>query len=133
MTIPKLQFRHKLASENIEIVDLSELNVRKSGHEPTYPHRLDFYLLIYISEGHGEHFIDFKKFSFQAGSFIFINKNQVHAFDLSHDPQGQMLLFTSEFIDELQANMRMPMFAPMYLNESYSPVLRADQAVKTKQ
>lgn len=133
MKIPKVKFRQAdLSNDKIETIDLSSVFSRKEEleHDPLKPHRVSFYLLIYIEEGQGKHFIDFNEYEFHAGSFIFINKNQVHAFDLSQQPKGKMILFTSEFVDELQANMRIPMFAPTYLNTSYSPVFVADKALK---
>lgn len=131
MKIPKIEFRQSnILNQKIEIFELSDLLLRATDHDPSKPHRVGFYLLIYIEEGQGKHFIDFNGYEFKAGSFIFINKNQIQAFDLSNKPKGKMILFTSEFVEEIQANMRVQMFSPTYLMSAYSPVFTADKALK---
>ncbi|RWX57104.1 AraC family transcriptional regulator [Photobacterium chitinilyticum] len=125
MNIPEVGFNHnKTANREIEVIDLEEIYQRKESlnHTPTLPHRVNFYLLIHIEEGEGEHLIDFVSHSYQSGAFITIQKNQVHAFDFSHKPKGKVLLFTQTFIDQALANMRLPEFSPVHLGDTYQPV-----------
>lgn len=109
---------------SIEIIDLQSLQQRKSGlnHNPEAPHRVEFYILIQIEQGQGEHFIDFKKYRFGPDSLIFINKHQVHAFDFSQPLQGRLMMFTDDFIYQVQANTRTPLFSPLYLTSQWQPV-----------
>lgn len=133
MDIPEIKYHpQKSQAQNIEIVDLENLYARKNTlpHDPEKPHRVSFYMLLYIQKGKGKHFIDFSDHSFKEGSFIFINKNQIHAFDLKKHPQGKVVLFTDAFIEGLQINTRAPLFTPMQLDNKYEPVFDPDKKLK---
>ncbi|UTV28830.1 AraC family transcriptional regulator [Photobacterium atrarenae] len=125
MNIPEVGFNHaKTANREIEVIDLEELYQRKDAlsHHPALPHRVSFNLLIYIEQGAGNHLIDFDEYPYQSGSFITIQRNQVHAFDFSHKLKGKVMLFTQAFIDQALANMRLPEFTPTHLAYAYQPV-----------
>ncbi len=129
MNIPEVGFnRAQSANCEIEIIDLEQLYQRKERltHNPTLPHRVDFHQIIHIEAGEGTHLIDFVHYSYHSGAFIFIQKNQVHAFDFSNQPKGKVLLFTQEFINQAHTNMRLPEFSPTYLEYSYQPVFIPD-------
>lgn len=133
MEIPKVEFRLQgKASIGIEIIELDALYKRlpSFNHDPSIPHRVNFYNWIYITKGAGSHFIDFNHYPFQAGSFIFVNKHQIHAFDFKSRPEGQVILFTDEFVDAIHTNIRMPFFAPTHLVPFYWPVFKLSQALK---
>jgi len=117
--------------QGIEISDLSSFYERlpNLSHDPTTPHRLHFYCLIYISKGEGNHFIDFHNHPYKEGSFIFINPNQIHAFDLHNKPQGKMVFFTPEFIDAIRIHIRVPVFTT-HLAHAYTPIFTASAAFK---
>lgn len=67
------------------------------NHDPRDLHRVHFYILIFVTSGHGKHTIDFKEYEYAKGSVLTIRKNQIHNF---HDgtANGFMLLFTEEFV-----------------------------------
>lgn len=131
MNIPEVGFNHtKTANNEIEVIELTTLYQGKDSltHNPTLPHRVDFHQIIHIEEGEGAHLIDFVNYPYQSGAFIFVQKNQVHAFDFSHKPQGKVLLFTQAFIDQALMNMRLPEFTPTHLEYAYQPVFIPDAA-----
>ncbi|MBT6549787.1 MAG: hypothetical protein HOM14_00370 [Gammaproteobacteria bacterium] len=116
----------------IEVIDLGDLHGRRKAldHSPEKPHRMGFHMLIYIEEGKGAHFLDFTRRQYVSGSFIFISKNQINAFDLSNRPQGKAILFTDDFVNRIQESMEMPVFSPVYLDNNYSPVFRPSKSVQ---
>lgn len=61
------------------------------------PHRHDFYLVLYITQGSGEHTIDFITYPVVPNSFFLMTPGQVHSWKLSADADGFILFFTSEF------------------------------------
>jgi len=125
MKIPEIKFNPKNHKDlGIEIIDLSDIYQRSSSeliNFATKPHRIFFHNLLYITQGSGTHFIDFNTYSVQAGSIVFINKNQVHAFDFKNQPQGKLIIFTDEFLATIFATMKTPLFTPNHLLKSYSP------------
>lgn len=133
MNIPSIDFSPSSPTENsIEIISLDELYKRKNDidHNPEQPHRMGFSMFIYIKNKTGNHFIDFNQWPYKKGSLIFINKNQVNAFDLSNRPQGNAVLFTDDFTQKIQSNMRVPLFSPLYFKNDYSPILQASSSLQ---
>lgn len=131
--IPTIEFRpHDETTEGVELFELDSLYKKtfKSKHDPFAPHRVNFHHLIYITEGVGTHFIDFNRYPCQAGSFIFINSRQVHAFDLENQPQGLLLIFTQAFLDSIRTNIRVPVFSSGFYAATGAPVLTVQGSVK---
>ncbi|MRX28166.1 helix-turn-helix transcriptional regulator [Kangiella sp. HZ709] len=132
MTIPSIPFKSKQLEALIEIVDLEELSHRKKSldHNPEKPHKVGFNLLIHVEQGEGAHFLDFNHSHFESGSFIFIRKNQIHAFDLSQNPKGKMILFKDRFIQHIQTNMKIPVLWPLFLSHDYSPIFNPSPSLQ---
>lgn len=125
-TTHKLSFNpSNTKNTGIEIIELNDLYEKNNvcDTSPDKPHRISFNCLIYIEQGHGSHFIDFKNYSITAGSFVFINKHQTHAFDFINKPQGKLILFTDDFINEIKDNIRTPLFGPTHLLQNAQPTL----------
>jgi AraC-like DNA-binding protein len=134
MKIPKIKFSPKHHKDiGIEIIELSEIYERSDSEKITFPakpHQIQFNNLLYITQGVGEHFIDFNTYSIQAGSVVFINKSQIHAFDLVNKPQGKLIIFTDELLDTILSTMKTTSFTPNYLLASYSPTFTLTHNMK---
>ncbi|MUK62330.1 helix-turn-helix domain-containing protein [Aliivibrio fischeri] len=128
MNIPNITFNHdKNNKAEFEIIELSSLYERTTlSHSPEAPHRVSFFMVIHIERGEGKHMVDFEKYPFSAGSMIFVQREQVHAFDFSSKPQGKVLLFTQTFLDHVHINMRLPNYTPTHLNHQHTPLLTLD-------
>jgi len=85
-----------------EIKTLKEINDNhihnKFNYEKT--HRTNYYKIFIITTGIGQHIIDFKKYNFSTGSFIFIAKNQVQSYDFKPGNSGYIITFSEEFLNE---------------------------------
>ncbi len=133
MAIPHIEFRpHDGATTGVELLDLDSLY--KKSHNLDFntfePHRVNFHHLIYISDGVGTHFIDFNRYPYQPGSFIFINSRQVHAFESENRPRGLLIIFTQAFLDSIRINIRVPVFSSGFHAATEAPVLTVQDAVK---
>ena len=106
--IQKISFdRSKNPHISFDIFPLELLLQKKDiGHDPTDVHRVDFYVVLIITEGNGWHTIDFEDYELQRGSVLSIRKDQVHNFHRSN-VKGWIVLFTEEFavsdLDNLSA------------------------------
>ena len=129
MQIPTIGFNHKKSNQaELEIFDLASLYQRENlDHSPQKPHRITFFMMVYIEHGSGEHMVDFKNYPYHSGSIVFVRREQVHAFDFSSRPKGKVIIFTQAFLDQLHANMRLPNYTPTHLNQSRSPVMALDE------
>lgn len=134
MKIPKIKFSPKSHKEiGIEIIELSKIYESSNSEAIPFsakPHRIQFHNLLYITQGNGTHFIDFNTYKVQAGSLVFINKNQIHAFDFIDKPQGKLIMFTDEVLDTIFSTMKTTVFAPNHLLTSYSPTITLTKNIK---
>lgn len=89
MNIERVDYDEKLSEiSNFEIVDLSLFFSTRSHKMLMKDFRLNFWVIMYIIEGTGKHYIDFKPYEYGPGSVIFVRKNQVHHFDLPARVKG---------------------------------------------
>jgi len=128
--IPNIGFNHeKTAQAELELVPLSQLYSESNiNHDPQLPHRVSFFLILFIEQGSGTHMVDFEDYPFSQGSVLFIQREQVHAFDFSNKPQGTAVLFTQAFLDSVHANMKLPNYTPTHLNKAHSVLLSLDES-----
>jgi AraC family transcriptional activator of pobA len=99
--IPEVDFEKQNDSQlEFDFISLTNLFRRSASLAPSIyqPHRVLFNIVIFISQGEGRHFIDFKPYSFKEGSLVFISKGQVHAFESNPKYKGFILAFTKNFI-----------------------------------
>ncbi|MFF8937951.1 AraC family transcriptional regulator [Streptomyces paradoxus] len=82
-----------------EIIDLSTLHERRRrrGSRPDAVHRVDFHTLTLITEGSGEHAVDFVTYPLRPGTLLWIRPGQVQSFVRPGIANGTHLLFTSAF------------------------------------
>ncbi|MEM8528634.1 MAG: helix-turn-helix transcriptional regulator, partial [Bacteroidota bacterium] len=92
-------------------------------HNPFRPHRIRFYAILFVLEGEGYHYIDFKKYKYQAGSIIFISKEQVHAFEMNMERKAFFLLFREEFLSREGATSNLMQQLSLYNYHLYPPVI----------
>lgn len=60
-------------------------------------HKHSFYHLVFFTEGDGELYIDFKKFSIQPGLIYFMIPGQVHNWSFKTPPDGYIVNFSSDY------------------------------------
>jgi len=79
-----------------------------AGTGTDFPHRHDFYGIMYITGGKGTHFIDTSGYPLMAGSIYFISPGQVHYWETTLPLAGEMVAFTEDFL--LQASSGLMVF-----------------------
>lgn len=81
------------------------------------PHKHNFYILLFISQGTGTHTIDFEQYTVKPNTVFFLTPGQVHSWQLSDDTEGFILFFSPDFylLDfPIQKLQRFPFFhAPL--------------------
>lgn len=61
------------------------------------PHGHDFYLVLLVTQGYGDHVIDFNDYKVEPGSVFVLSPGQVHLWSLSDDIDGYVLFFEREY------------------------------------
>lgn len=82
----------------------------------SYPHRHDFYEVLFISKGSGYHIIDGNKYEIRPPSVFFLSPGQTHSLALSNDVDGYIFLFTSEFYLLNQQNKNRLLSFPFFFS-----------------
>lgn len=62
-----------------------------------YPHRHDFFEVLYLLKGSGLHVIDTNKYEIKPPCIFFMSPGQAHKLELSNDIEGYIFIFTSDF------------------------------------
>ncbi len=62
-----------------------------------YPHRHDFYEVLFLQKGSGFHIIDSNTYTINPPCVFFLSPGQAHKLELSQDIDGFIFLFTTEF------------------------------------
>ncbi|GAB0157349.1 AraC family transcriptional regulator [Chryseobacterium sp. Alg-005] len=65
--------------------------------------RIHFYVAFIITEGKGKHFVDFKKYTLEKGTILFVAPGQIQQYEKNPQFNGYLLLFTENFFRK-QAN-----------------------------
>lgn len=81
---------------DFEIVSLQRFFNTRSHQMISKDYRLNFWTIIYITEGTGTHYVDFKGYDYKAGDVIFVQKNQVHHYEIS-DAKGYIINVNEPF------------------------------------
>ncbi|MCM4158264.1 helix-turn-helix domain-containing protein [Gramella sp. AN32] len=99
--IPNIAFQSTGNQNDFELLDLTKFFEKIpdiSDHNPTRPHRIEFFALLMVTTGTGIHEIDLKTYDLKAGSVLKIAKGQVHAFQDSPKYEGFLIVFTESFV-----------------------------------
>jgi len=62
-----------------------------------YPHRHDFFEVLYLLKGSGYHVIDSNKYEIKPPCVFFMSPGQAHKLELSNDIEGYIFIFTADF------------------------------------
>jgi AraC-like DNA-binding protein/mannose-6-phosphate isomerase-like protein (cupin superfamily) len=90
----------------------------------SYPHRHDFYEVLFLTNGSGIHIIDNDEYYIHPPSVFFLSPGQAHKLELSHDIEGFIFLFTSEFYLLHQSNKNRLLEYPFFFSvEQKNPPL----------
>jgi AraC-like DNA-binding protein/mannose-6-phosphate isomerase-like protein (cupin superfamily) len=93
-----------------------------------YPHRHDFFEVLFIRKGSGFHVIDDNKYEIKPPCIFFMSPGQAHKLELSHDIDGFIFIFTSEFYLLQQINPNRLLEFPFFftLERNNPPLLLSD-------
>jgi len=96
----------------------------------SYPHKHDFYEILFITRGSGYHIIDSNEYEIKPPCIFFMSPGQAHKLELSQDIGGYIFLFTAEFYLLNQANKNKLLAMPFFfsLDQNNPPLkFKADE------
>jgi AraC-like DNA-binding protein len=97
--IPLHTFRMDIDTAHPEIpFEYLSFSTAPAVAQATYPHRHDFYEVLYVTGGVGTHFIDFNAYPIEPNTFYFISPGQVHYWETTVPIEGEIFVFTDDFL-----------------------------------
>ncbi|MCX5812562.1 MAG: AraC family transcriptional regulator [Proteobacteria bacterium] len=78
--------------------EISSFEQMPDEAKANFPHRHNFYEILYITQGEGQHIIDFQTYPIQPHTLYFISPRQIHFWQISTSLQGWLIFFTDEFL-----------------------------------
>ena len=82
----------RLEPVGVEVMTVSELHRRMSARGLTGPGRVDFFMLLVVTRGTGEHRLDFEQIALGSGRAVFVRPGQVQEWRLPLAYHGDVLL-----------------------------------------
>ncbi len=125
--IPKISFKcvGTEKTKGFEFLNLTKFFARMPNmldHDPTRPHRLSFFALLFVTKGTGSHQIDLKKYNLEVGSVLKIAKGQVHAFQKNAQYEGYLIVFTEDFVLNYFSKSSMNLILHLYNYHIIKPI-----------
>lgn len=123
--LPPVSFKEEATDLGVDIITIEDIALNKHIYkpDPSKPHQLKFYNLIFITKGSGKHFVDFKWYPVQKDSVVYITKDQINAFDCNSGLQGYCLIFTESFLVKTLAHLPKDFVFQVFNPQMFSPVL----------
>ncbi|CAL2104177.1 HTH araC/xylS-type domain-containing protein [Tenacibaculum sp. 190130A14a] len=87
------------------------------------PHRHNFYHIMFIKKGVGEHSIDFKTYKIKPNCMFFVSPGQIHSLKTSRDTEGYVISFDSAFY-HLNDNFQKLLDYPFFHSMNNTPMLQ---------
>ncbi|MEL6770724.1 MAG: helix-turn-helix transcriptional regulator [Bacteroidota bacterium] len=93
-SIQRVSFHHSAGQASaVDVARASEVRAREMDHSPYAPTRLDFHLIQFVTEGQGQHWVDFEPVALRQGDLLYVHPDQVHAFDADAQHEAWLLMF----------------------------------------
>ena len=84
------------------------------------PHRHNFYLLVFFTNGSGVHEVDFDRYTIRRGSVFLLQPGQMHHWVLSEDIEGFIVFYTAEMYNLYFGNKTIENY-PFYFSIQNNP------------
>ena len=81
-----------------------------------YPHRHDFFEVLFLQKGSGFHVIDSNKYKIEPPCVFFMSPGQAHKIEFSHDIEGYIFIFTADFYLANRSNQNSLIEFPFFYN-----------------
>jgi AraC family transcriptional regulator, transcriptional activator of pobA len=94
-----------------------------------YPHRHDFFEVLYLLKGSGYHVIDGNQYEIKPPCVFFMSPGQAHKLELSLDIDGFIFIFTSDFYQLNRSNQNSLIEFPFFytIHQDNPPLLLSSE------
>lgn len=107
----------RLAAAGVECLTVSELRRRVPPRQLAEPERVEFFMLLVVHEGRGEHIVDFERLVLRAGRVLFVRPGQAQQWMPAAGYQGEIVLVDPAAVLAAPAAQANPAIALLRLGE----------------
>jgi AraC-like DNA-binding protein/mannose-6-phosphate isomerase-like protein (cupin superfamily) len=100
--INRIDYKNIKKNLDFEIVDLQLFFATIPHKHLKRDYRLNFWSIIYVTSGSGYHYVDFQAYPYKKGDIIFIQKNQVHHYEINNEVKGYILNINEPFFYRIE-------------------------------
>ncbi|MDV7186208.1 helix-turn-helix domain-containing protein [Lutibacter sp. TH_r2] len=106
---------------------ITQFDLMTNRAQAQVPHRHDYYEIIFLEEGAGQHIIDYESYKIKTPSFYFLSKGQIHFWELDKGLAGKVLLFPREFLIPLATTFNHEGDLAIFNSLSKAPCVEIDK------
>ncbi|WP_289062612.1 helix-turn-helix transcriptional regulator [uncultured Zobellia sp.] len=126
--IQNIKFNNETRPDlGFELIKLEQLLAREIEQDITQLHKVEFYQILIITEGAGQHTIDFTDYDYTGQTILTIRKDQVHRFFKNSKTKGFLLIFTEDFLASLLSHKEVSRSHELFNEFLTSPKIRVEQ------
>lgn len=127
--LPVFSIRHLDYGSVVKSVDFHFAPLQKMMSTLPYPHRHDFYHVVWVASGSGRHVIDAVDHEVRPNTLFFMSPGQIHDFAPSPDTTGFTINFSPEFFAlQMQGKNLLDEIPFFGLDKNHALYLEEDQA-----
>lgn len=129
--IPNIQFESSYARvKGIEIITIENLVQRKDNlnHFPEKAHQLDFYMLVFYTEGETEHLVDFIWHKVKKNTLFYLTKGQINAFKFNDTLKGYLIIFTEDYFKSQLNKLPKNAVIRLFTSHLFSPKIQIPES-----
>jgi AraC family transcriptional regulator, transcriptional activator of pobA len=95
--INRIDYKNSERDSDFEIIDLQHFFATRPHTLLQKDVRMNFWAILYITEGKGHHYVDLIRYSYKKGDILFIQKNQIHRFEINDEVEGYIIHVNEPF------------------------------------
>lgn len=125
-TTPLLELRKAENAMPFEIHTMEWIDQNRWEQNST-PHRHNYFVIIWVKKGGGEHLIDLEKFELKDNTIYCVTPGQVHLMNINGPANGYVISFTAEFMGLDEENFGLLFKTGLFHTFSHSPALEVNE------
>jgi len=114
------------AQVSFEIKRMEEVYEKTKGQLDD-PHRHDYYIVLIVKKGNGQHIIDFNEFTLADQQLYFVSAGQVHQLVETQKSYGYVITFSDQFLTLNNIDKSFIQDLYLFQENGYSPPLEVDE------
>lgn len=101
-SINRIDYKNLKKKTDFEIVEIQSFFKARQHKRLESDFRLNFWVIFYVTEGSGVHYVDFERLDYKKGDIIFVQKNQVQRFQVNETVRGYLLHINEPFFYKIE-------------------------------